>query len=155
IRGASANGHVEQGTGLGRPEPLTTQVGQGVQSSEVSATNGKRSKVLDPGLIEFEEGILSRLHGPRDEMNEWIVWSPFSQVRIHAPARRYKRLGDVQDIASDAILALLRSLDQPSSPLLRWDRRRGSGFWPTVFRKKVRKAVEPLLRRRNRRRRVV
>jgi hypothetical protein len=102
-------------------------------------------KALDPGLLEFEEGILDRLDGPQEEMNEWLLWSPFSQARIDAAARRYRQFGDVQDIASDARLALLRSLERPSSPLLRWDRRRGSGFWPTVFRNKVEKAVAPLL----------
>lgn len=77
------------------------------------------------------------------------------QARIHAAARRFRWVDDVQDIAHEAIIALSESLDRPSSPLLRWDGRTGSGFWPAVFRNKVWKAVDARLRRRNCRRQVV
>jgi len=90
--------------------------------------NGTPEKALDPGLIEFEEAIRSRIGGLPEEMIAWILCSPFAQARIHAAVRRYKLLGDAEDIASEASLTLLQALRRPSSPLLKWDGRRGSGF---------------------------
>jgi DNA-directed RNA polymerase specialized sigma24 family protein len=147
IRDTRGHRRLENGQGPGQPvnEPSNDEAGKAPASAI-----GAAAKALDPGLLEFEEGIRSRLGGPPEELIAWILCSPFAKARIRLAAHRYELLGDAEDVASEAILALLRTLGRPSSPVLRWDGRGGSGFWPTVFRKKVQKAVEPLLRRRNR-----